>query len=293
MLSLADFGEVWVIDCEFRAPVGGLPDPVCLVGREYHTGRVVSLWRDDLRRLLTAPFDTGPNTLVVAYFASAEVGCFLALGWPVPKNLICLYAEHRAETNGLKLPFGNSLLDAAAMRGLPAMAAATKEANRRLVMDRWAWSEQEVATILAYCRDDVVLTTRLLERMAPAIDYPRALLRGRYMTAVARMERAGVPIDTELHGRLAARWEPLKARLIERSTRISAYTRGPSSRVTVSPLTRQSGMTGHAIQAVGWSSMTTLSASSLGDTRRFIRYASSAQRCQAAVDRADDRPRWP
>ena len=101
------------------------------------------------------------------------------------------------------------------MRGLPAMAAATKEANRRLVMDRWDWSEQEVATILAYCQDDVVLTTRLLEWMAPAIDYPRALLRGRYMTAVARMERAGIPIDTNLHGHLAACWEPLKARLIE------------------------------------------------------------------------------
>lgn len=213
--GLADFREVWVIDFEFRAPAGERPDPVCLAGREYHSGRVIQIWRDDLRRRLTAPFDTGPDTLVVAFFASAEMGVFLELGWAMPANLICLYAEHRAEINGLKLPRGNSLLDAAAMRGLPVMEAATKEANHRLITDRWDWSAGEVDTIRNYCRDDEALTTRLLERMAPAIDFPRALLRGRYTMAVARMERAGVPIDTELHGRLAANWGSIKAKLIE------------------------------------------------------------------------------
>jgi DNA polymerase I len=216
MSGLADFREVWVIDCEFRAPDGETPDPVCLVGREYHSGRRVALWRDDLRRRLTAPFDTGSGTLVVAYFASAEMSVFLALGWSLPKNLICLFAEHRAATNGMSLAHGNSLLGAAVARGLPVMEAATKEAMRKLVIDHLgAWSAAEVETVLGYCADDVELTRRLLERMAPAIDYPRALLRGRYMTAVARMERAGVPIDTELHRRLVESWEPLKGRLIE------------------------------------------------------------------------------
>lgn len=213
-MGLADFREVWVLDTEFRAPAGERPDPVCLVGREYHSGRTVSLWRDDLRRRLAAPFDTGEDVLVVAFFASAELGVFLELGWPLPKNVICLYAEHRAETNGIKL-VGNSLLDAAAVRGLPAMAAATKEANRKLVIDQTSWSATEEETILAYCRDDVGLTTRLLERMASSIDYPRALLRGHYMAAVARMERAGIPIDTGLHGWLSAKWETIKTRLIE------------------------------------------------------------------------------
>lgn len=215
MSGLAGFREVWVIDCEFRAPAGERPDPVCLVGREYHSGRTVSLWRDDLRCRLTPPFDVGPDTLVVAYFASAEMGVFLALDWPMPASLVCLYAEHRAEVNGLKLPFGNSLLDAATMRGLPAMEAAEKEANRRLVIDRSSWSAAEAATILTYCAADVGLTARLLERMAPSIDFPRALLRGRYMCAVARMEHTGIPIDVELHHQLAERWEPIKSRLVE------------------------------------------------------------------------------
>ena len=51
----------------------------------------------------------------------------------------------------------------------------------------------------------------LLPRMAPTIDWPRALLRGRYMGAVARMERAGVPIDTAMHRRMIGNWELIKA----------------------------------------------------------------------------------
>src|SRR5271168_3124820 len=140
MPGLADFREVWVIDAEFRAPPGERPDPVCMVGREYHTGRTFELFRDDLRRRLTAPFDTSLDTLVIAYFASAEMGVFLALDWAIPESLICLYAEHRAEVNGLKLPLGNALIDAAAMRGLHPMEAATKEAGRRLVTDQTRWT---------------------------------------------------------------------------------------------------------------------------------------------------------
>ena len=56
MPGLAEFREVWVIDTEFRAPPGERPDPVCMVGREYHSGRTFRLFRDDLRRRLTAPF---------------------------------------------------------------------------------------------------------------------------------------------------------------------------------------------------------------------------------------------
>src|SRR5262249_5605522 len=55
---------------------------------------------------------------------------------------------------------------------------------------------------------------RLLPRMAPHLDLPRALLRGRYMTAAARMEWNGVPIDTDALGRLRGNWDRIKARLV-------------------------------------------------------------------------------
>src|SRR5262249_55773868 len=44
--------------------------------------------------------------------------------------------------------------------------------------------------------------------------WPRALLRGRYMKAVATMERTGVPIDTELYQVLTSNWDNLKEDLI-------------------------------------------------------------------------------
>ena len=46
------------------------------------------------------------------------------------------------------------------------------------------------------------------------VDMPRALLRGRYMAAVARMESRGVPIDTASLARLRQRWEQIKVKLI-------------------------------------------------------------------------------
>ena len=41
------------------------------------------------------PYPIGPDVLFVAYFASAELGCHLALGWPLPARVLDLYAEFR------------------------------------------------------------------------------------------------------------------------------------------------------------------------------------------------------
>ena len=46
------------------------------------------------------------------------------------------------------------------------------------------------------------------------IDLPRALLRGRYMPAVAAMEFTGVPTDVEVLGRLREGWTGIQDRLI-------------------------------------------------------------------------------
>ena len=48
-----------------------------------------------------APFDIGPQSLFVAYYVPAEMGCFIPLGWPMPQYVLDLYVEHRVETNGL------------------------------------------------------------------------------------------------------------------------------------------------------------------------------------------------
>src|SRR5260370_29549195 len=89
------FREVWCGDFEFSAPDGERPAVRCLVAREYHTGRLIRLWLDGEPAPPWPPFATGPEVLVVAFFASAEMGCFLAMGWPMPARLLDLYAEFK------------------------------------------------------------------------------------------------------------------------------------------------------------------------------------------------------
>src|SRR5262249_23895377 len=68
--------------------------------------------------------------------------------------------------------------------------------------------------ILNYCESDVVALERLLPAMAPGIDLPRALLRGRYMAAAAAMEHAGTPIDMSMLDLLRLRWTDIQDQLI-------------------------------------------------------------------------------
>ena len=85
---------------------------------------------------------------------------------------------------------------------------------RRLVCEQHQWTGEERRKILDYCASDVDGLVALLPRMAPSIDWPRALLRGRYMKAVARMERTGIPIDATLHRAMIADWDDIKIGLI-------------------------------------------------------------------------------
>jgi hypothetical protein len=52
--------------------------------------------------------------------------------------------------------------------------------------------------------------------MAAAIDTPRALIRGRYMAALAAVERHGTPIDTAALAALRENWHRIKPQLISR-----------------------------------------------------------------------------
>ena len=104
------FPAVWFVDCEFSAPPGERPRPICLVALELETGQQIRLWKDQLERQALPPYPVDGNSLFVAYYASAEIGCHLALGWPIPTNVLDLYVEFRNLTNGLRLPCGRGLV---------------------------------------------------------------------------------------------------------------------------------------------------------------------------------------
>jgi hypothetical protein len=213
------------VDFEFTIPSGERPTPLCLVARELRTGRLVRTWLGD-KPPAGPPYGTGPETLVVAYYASAELGCHLALGWPMPARILDLFAEFRCLTAGLTVPCGRSLLGALSYFGLDGLAVVEKDAMRQLALRGGPYTEAERTALLEYCQSDVDALARLLPAMLPrivpaALDAPgrrqalgQALLRGRYMAAAARMEWHGTPIDTETLDQLRNNWDQLKGRLI-------------------------------------------------------------------------------
>jgi hypothetical protein len=208
---------IFLIDFEFHPKArheGNPPEPVCLAVKEYITGRIWRYWLDDLRTMQEAPFPYGDDALVVAYFASAEMDCFISLGWPLPSNLLDLYVEFRCRTNGQPAPYGNGLIGALTQLGFPAMEDTQKELMRNLVLSGGPWTAEDRTAILDYCQSDVEAMNPLLRFMYSQIDWPRSLLRGRYMKAVSRMQAIGTPIDTEVLQDFVTYWEAIKADLI-------------------------------------------------------------------------------
>jgi DNA polymerase-1 len=125
MLDTLPFREVVLVDFEFLAEPGERPEPVCLVAKLLRAGRTVRLWRDQFEP--EPPCSIDADTLVVCYYASAELGCHRVLSWPMPARILDLFTEFRDRTNGPETPAGAGLLGALAYFGLDAIGATEKE----------------------------------------------------------------------------------------------------------------------------------------------------------------------
>lgn len=187
-----------------------------MVAKEMHTGQVLRAWRDELRAMPVPPFPIDGSVLFVAYYSSAELGCFLALNWRMPARILDLCAEFRRLTSGLTTPCGRGLLGAMAYYGLSSIDANEKDSMRQLAMRGGSYTDVEKQTLLDYCESDVDALMKLLPLMIQhgAIDIYRALERGRYMAAAAKMEWAGVPIDVPMLKRLRNEWTSIQDQLI-------------------------------------------------------------------------------
>ena len=181
---------------------------------ELRSGRKLRIWEDQFGPV--PPFPTGSDSVLVAYFASAELGCFRSLGWPMPERVLDLFTEFRNLTNGLQTIAGNSLLGALAHFGLDSIGVEGKEEVRQRILRGGPWLPGESRAILDYCETDVTALYRLLAAMTSHLDLGRALLRGRYMSAVAAMEYAGVPVNTERLSQIIGAWDTIQDRLIAR-----------------------------------------------------------------------------
>jgi hypothetical protein len=212
VIDLGVYRQVWVVDTEFHQPDGERPRPICDIGRELHAGAVVERWLWDQPNP-SPPFAAGPDVLVVCYHAPAEWSVYLALGWPLPVRILDLYAEYRWLTSGAE-QLGYGQLDAMDDYGIPHMDGTHKQDMRSLCVRGGPFTPDEAKAILAYCREDVDGLVALLRAIAPVIDWPRALVRGRYTAAVGRVEAVGVPIDLPLYRQLREHREAVRAELV-------------------------------------------------------------------------------
>jgi len=206
------FKDIFCVDFEFGSKPGDRPEPRCLVAKEIFTGVTQRIW---IKPGMTCPlaFDS-PGALYIAFFSSAEFSCHLALGWPLPSNVLDLFVEFKNLTNGSSWKLGNSLLSAQSFFGVQGLAATEKDEMRELALRGDAYSDGEQSALMDYCESDVVALAALFEKMMPVLDLPRALLRGSYMVSSARMEHLGIPVDKPLLEKVKHYWTPLQHRIV-------------------------------------------------------------------------------
>src|SRR5215831_13316818 len=208
------YTHVICIDFEFYQPEGERPLPLCMATYEVFSGETTMTWLLDGAPQAPA-WPCTAHTLMVGYYASAELSCYLALGWAFPPRLVDAFAEFRCLSSGLTVPAGHGLLGALDAFGLPSMATAEKIRMHDLARRGPPFTAQERETLLVYCRTDVEALGRLFRAMLPYMDVRHALLRGRYLSAVVHLEWAGIPCDVETLEALRTHWDSVRGKLVQ------------------------------------------------------------------------------
>jgi hypothetical protein len=196
------FKQVWLADFEFIPKPGERPDVVCLVARELRSGRTLRLWRNQLGT--KPPYPVGNDALFVCFVANAELACHLALGWPLPTNVLDLSPVFRCVVNGRTAPEGKGLLGALAYYGADSIGAKRKDDMRKRILQGWPFTAEERARVLDYCASDIDALALLLPKLLAEAEFNLdiALHWGEFVAASARMEHRGVPIDMEIFSQL-------------------------------------------------------------------------------------------
>jgi hypothetical protein len=198
------FDEIWLHDFEFCEQPDKRPDVVCLAAYELRSGRILRLWRDELTNG-APPYRTDDRALFVNFVGNAELCCHLAMGWPLPHNVLDLSPAFRNIVNGRHTPEGRGLLGALAYYRFNNINPKHKDAMHKRIMQGWPFTAEEQKQVLSYCGGDVEDLIRLLPKILadPEFDLGIALYHGEWVAVSALMQHRGVPIDPEIFPRLA------------------------------------------------------------------------------------------
>jgi len=213
--SFDAFSKIYFCDFEFTEVNGEKPIVICAVAKELRSNKTIRLLHEGASEFLHKFPVLGPNELFVAYSASAEMKCIEILGIKMPENVLDLFAEFRKLTNGSLSPKESGLLSALRFFGHETMENAEKERMRSLAIRGGPFTEEEKSALIEYCETDVLELEKLFLSMKDNIDLPRALLRGEYMKAIAKVELNGIPIDEDKLSEFNSKWDDLKLRLVE------------------------------------------------------------------------------
>jgi hypothetical protein len=167
--------------------------------------------------------------LFVSFVANAECACHLAMGWPLPANVLDLSPVFRNLTNGRSTPEGKGLLGALRYFGLDTISTKHKEAMQKRVMRGWPFTPEEREQILKYCSSDIDALARLLPIMLKDLDLNVALYHGEFAAVSALMEHHGVPIDMEIFPQLTdeSSWGAVRDAMVPAiDAKYGVYVRG-------------------------------------------------------------------
>jgi DNA polymerase I len=210
-----NFGTVVVVDFEYEIDANLLPNVLCMVAHVLNENLqlvrpVIRLWRGEFGS--TPPFDIGPDALIVAYSAWAEMTCFKILGWKFPVHIFDLHTAYLAVSNIL-LPYEPNeprkkprkrLSDACRAFDIEGWEQVDKETIAKDIGEG-RWRDHGRERVFDYCEEDVRMSVKLLRRMLrgstrfPAADVPRVLHWSNYSAkSIALIQMRGIPIDVAL-----------------------------------------------------------------------------------------------
>jgi hypothetical protein len=181
-----------------------------VLGENLRHVRTIRLWRGEFGS--APPFDIGPDTLIVAYSAWAEMTCFKVLNWPFPVHIFDLHTAYLAASNIL-VPYEpdetrkkprKRLSDACRVFGIEGWENIDKEQMAKDIGEG-NWRKYEKKGVLAYCEEDVDMSVKLLRRLLlgnahfPATDVSHVLHWSNYSAkSVAQIQARGIPWDMPL-----------------------------------------------------------------------------------------------